>query len=335
MSSSSDTQILREPVLFNRFEVVRTLGQGAAGTVYQVKDRSQGHKLVALKVLTDMEAFDENTLRRFKDEFLVCQKIRHPNLVEAYDFFELGSAVAFSMEYISGVDLGRLFEQRHLKYEEIEPMFSDILSALHELHKQGVVHRDLKLENILVADNGVAKLSDLGLLKKPQDKGLTKTGILLGTAPYFPPEYIKRSRYDQRGDIYALGIMLWELLTHKRWLHDKRGMEAIEHLIKTKFKIPEITMTGLPEKFKKILRKALDPDPEKRYQTVLEMRDAFRNSEEQSQGKNTELKVTINIHDYAEDGLVDRASRALRIWRTPLKLLLILVLSLCAYWLIK
>ena len=130
------------------------------------------------------------------------------------------------------------------------------------------------MENILVRHDGLAKIGDLGLVKRTDTKR-TATGVLLGTAQYFPPEYIRSSTYDSRGDLYATGLALWEVLSGERWLSKKNGAEAIQHLLKTKFKVPRLTDSEIPEKYHLILECALDPNPERRFSSALEMRAAF------------------------------------------------------------
>ncbi len=276
----ANTAILRsKPALADRFEVIEVLGEGASGAVYRVSDRQQGGREVALKILLNNSAFDENTLSRFIAELRILQKVQHPNLVEAYDLIELGETIAFTMEYVPGSDLGHVFRNRKLSNDELDSIFYQVLSALDELHKHGIVHRDIKLENVLVTKDGRVKLSDLGLMKCGDFDNMTRTGILLGTAQYMPPEYVRGSMYDHRGDIYAVGLMLYELLTSKRRLSDKNGNEALEYLIKTKFQIPRITLTGLPRRYLDIIDRALDPDPNNRFQSAAEMRSSFVNIE--------------------------------------------------------
>ncbi|MCB0353845.1 MAG: serine/threonine protein kinase, partial [Bdellovibrionales bacterium] len=251
----------------------------------------------ALKVLVNDAAFDEHTLKRFQDEMRVCQEIRHPNLVEAYDLIDLGDTVAFSMEYVKGADLGSFFRQgKSLDHDELDWIFQQLLSALQELHDHGIVHRDLKLENVLIREDGVLKLSDLGLMKDLNSKGLTRAGVLLGTAQYMPPEYVKHSKYDQRGDIYATGVMLLELLVGKRRLADKPGMEAIEHLIKTKFEIPALLLEGLPRKYRHIIALATEVDPATRYQTAEAMRGDFQRGKDDFSGTSqVTLKQSVGL----------------------------------------
>lgn len=274
--TGSDTGTQEIPLLANRFRVLRSIGEGGASEVFLVEDtRNQGKK-VALKILRDEDVFDEHTRRRFWDEMTTCKALSHPNLIESYDFLELSGRFAFTMEYVEGRDLLSILGKRPLRNEDLDMIFEQVLSALAELHANGIVHRDIKLENILLRNDGQVKLSDLGLMKRLGTQGYTKPGLLLGTAQYMPPEYIKASIYDGRGDLYALGVVLLELLTGKRRLSDKPGNQILDHLMRTGFQVPDYVLEGLPKKYVTILRRALQVQPEKRYQNAQEMLADFR-----------------------------------------------------------
>jgi serine/threonine protein kinase len=171
-----------------------------------------------------------------------------------------------------------------------------ILDAIHELHSQGIVHRDLKLENILLSENGEVKVTDLGLMKRTDSHKRTRPGLILGTAQYMPPEYVKKGEFDTRGDIYALGVILLELLSRKRRLETVPDNKALEFLIKRKFIIDEQLFLGVSEGYRKIISKATAVNPAERYQSVLELRFdiiahrasggvGFTSSDSVSQGK--------------------------------------------------
>jgi serine/threonine protein kinase len=261
------------PLLLERFAVLRILGEGAAGAVYLVEDRQNKNKQVALKVLIDKEAFDEHTYQRFKSEWEVTQNLRHPNIVEAYELIELNDAIAFTMEFVPGQDLRKILDQGLIEFAKIDLIISQLLSALSYLHHNGVFHRDIKLENILITSNGHLKLSDFGLIKQDNQQKLTRTGILLGTAQYMAPEYIMRSQYTAQSDIFSVGVILYELLQSKRWLADKQGNEVITHLIQHNFEFPEIKTREIPEKYKYILANCLNTKASKRFRNAEEMKD--------------------------------------------------------------
>ncbi len=298
-ANSNKTIVERLELLAGRFEVLEALGEGAAGCVYRVLDLKQNRKQVALKVLINTQAFDEHTYQRFLDEFTVCQRIAHQNIVRAYDVIRLEHGVAFTMEYVKGRDLSKIIRVEKLRFDEIDRLFMQICSAVSELHRNSIVHRDLKLENILLTDNGEVKLVDLGLMKRlDQDKSLTRSGILLGTAQYMPPEYIKTGTYDYRSDIYALGLILYEILSGERKLAKLRGVDAIDHLMKTNFEIPKLTSRDgvpIPAKYQDILDQALDPRPARRFQSADQMKSAFNQSAINSGTKSTTNSDTATL----------------------------------------
>ncbi len=266
--------LAREPSLADRFEVMRILGHGSSAAVYQVLDRNR-NKLMALKVLTNPKAFLESTIQRFIEEFHVCQSIEHANLVRAYDLFETKNIIAFTTEYVDGADLGRIMETRQLSTAEIDLIFEQLLSALEELHKRSIVHRDIKPENLILSRDLWVKVVDLGLVKRMDEPGITKSGVILGTAQYMPPEYVRTGTHDSRGDIYACGMVLFELVSGKRRLKNYRGTEVLELLDRTDFALPPIALQGLPKKYAEIIKRAIAVDPDRRYQTAAAMRDAF------------------------------------------------------------
>jgi|GEM_PF-4118892 len=296
MATSDTTIIDQVPSLARRYRVLGTLGEGTGSAVYLVSDLQDNGKQYALKVLMNDEAFDEHTLERFKDEMRVCATLRHPNLIQAYDFIDLGDKFAFTMEYIKGNDLRTIFKSPKVDYDQIDSLLEQLLSALSELHSNDIVHRDLKLENILIREDGLLKLSDLGLMKRLGADGLTRTGVLLGTVHYMPPEYIQTYYYDHRGDIYAVGIILLELLTKKRRLSKMTGQQAIQHLLEKDFEIPKLLFHGLPKKYTYILSRALEKDMDQRYQQVDQMLTDIRGPQDGfSQGSQADMKQGLSI----------------------------------------
>lgn len=313
----ADTTIINiEPAIAARFEIIRPLGEGAAGAVYLARDLNRQGSEVALKLLLNQAAFDENTMQRFCNEWEVCQSVRHPNLVEAYDLIQLSGTVGFTMEYVPGSDLGRLCRGGKLNHEEVERIFEQVLLALQELHQHGICHRDVKLENILVRNDGVVKLSDLGLMKQQTLNQLTRTGVLLGTAQYMPPEYIKESKFDNRGDIYATGIALYEVLSGKRRLHEFNGMQAMEHLLKTNFDLPLAPLQGTPPGLLDAVVGSTKVDPRRRFQSAAEMLAVLkcRSRAVARPGASGTLRASIQICDFG--GVIESQRAASRSrWR--------------------
>lgn len=287
------TEVSRVPAITERFDVLRVLGRGAAGAVYLVREKRSGEQL-AVKVLKNPKAFDERTVDRFLQELHVCHALIHPNLVRAYELIQGPGLIAFTMEYVAGKNLLELLAGEPIPPERIDSLFAQILSGLEALHKQGIVHRDVKLENILVADDGTTKLSDLGLVKRLDGEQLTRTGILLGTAAYLPPEYISRSAYDERGDLYALGIVLYEVLQRRRFMNGVPQGRIIEERLRSQFRMPTISLDGPYAKYRSLLQRATAASPRDRYQDAAQMRAAFLGIDAASEP----LKETPQVLDF-------------------------------------
>lgn len=260
----------------DRFDIVKILGKGTAGTVYHVIDRARNNKECALKVLSDKFALDEATLQRFHDELKICSRLNHANIVQAFELVEFTDRVGYTMELIRGCDLGALLHGGKLSFSEIDSLMYQLLDAISALHEIKIMHRDIKLENIILREDGVLKLSDLGLIKKMEAKRVTQPGVLLGTPQYMPPEYIKSAWFDERSDIYACGMVLYELLSGKRRLGDKQGISAIQYLISINFTVPRLKLPADYSRYNEILDIALALSPSSRFQSAREMQGVFK-----------------------------------------------------------
>lgn len=264
MAEIDSTIIEKKRLMFGRYQLLSVLGEGAVGSVYRVYDQETNMEL-ALKVLTNDIPFDNHTLARFKDEYWILKRISHPNLIKAYDLIEQDSQIAYTMEFVDGADLCTLLNSGDINTDLALRIGSDVLSALDTLHGFGLLHRDLKLENVIIDKKGVVKLCDLGLVKSVFKKSMTRTGVLLGTAQYMAPEYIKESEYDARSDVYALGVMLFELLAGKRRLNNLQGNDVVRHLIKTNFLLPFSELQDIDPRIISIVKKATCSDADGRY----------------------------------------------------------------------
>lgn len=265
--------------LEDRFELVNALGQGTAGTVYHVRDKFRDNKEFALKILSNKMIFDKTILSRFIDELKICSKINHPNIVQAFELVEGRDCIGYTMELVNGCDLRQLLKTSKFSYAEVDQVMMQLLEGLSELHRLKIMHRDLKLENIIMTADGVVKISDLGLVKKLEGKNITTAGVLLGTPQYMAPEYIKGSWFDERSDIYSCGIILYELLSGKRRLPNKSGDDSIKHLMSTNFEIPTISVPKEHAKYYDILKYSLALSPDNRFQTAKQMQTAFAKGE--------------------------------------------------------
>jgi eukaryotic-like serine/threonine-protein kinase len=263
------------PELVERFEILRVIGKGSTGVVLHVIDRINDNTTCALKIYNPSRDFDDRSYSRFVNEIHVLRNITHKNIVRAYDQIKIGELLAYTMEYVEGTDLSLLLGKRKFSYSDIDAIMTQLLDAIEALHNHKILHRDIKLENMMLTAGDVLKLSDFGLVKHENQQRLTKAGILLGTAQYMPPEYIKHSLYEKRSEIYTVGLVLHELLAERRWLNEECGEKAVEYMLEKNFKIPLELPKETPEKYVKIIEIALSYYPDHRFQDAAQMREAL------------------------------------------------------------
>ncbi len=241
------------------YEILGLIGRGGMGAVYKARQRSLD-RLVAIKILPPlMDALGVGYVERFTNEARLLATLNHPGIVHVYDFGELpGQLLHFVMEYVDGTDVARLVaSQGRLSPEHAASITAEVCAALHCAHQAGVVHRDVKPANILVARDGRIKVADFGLAKKSdgQARDHTTMGLVMGTADYAAPESLTAGMIvDHRADLYAVGVMLYNMLTGEI----PRGVfpPVVE-------KAPEAS-----PRFDEIITKALQREPDRRYQSA-------------------------------------------------------------------
>ncbi len=200
-------------VLGIRYEIVQLLGQGGMGAVYKARDLELD-RLVALKVIRPEMAVNPEILRRFKQELILARQITHRNVIRIFDLGEADGIKFITMEYIEGQDLKSLMtEKGKLSFEETAGIIEQVCLALEAAHAEGVVHRDLKPQNIMIDKQGKAAVMDFGIARSMEPGGMTQTGMLVGTPDYMSPEQVMGEHVDARSDLFTLGVILYELLT--------------------------------------------------------------------------------------------------------------------------
>lgn len=255
-----------------RYVTVKILGQGACGRVLLLRDMKTNEDF-AIKVLEHV--LDEHTRERFLKEILVLLSIKHKNIVAAHKIVRYEDKDAYTMEYVDGMDLGSVIESgEKLDGEQIDAIMSQLLSAVAALHKKGIIHRDIKPENIMLRKDGVIKLNDLGLVKILSDNPKTDPGLILGTAHYLAPEYILAQDIGTNVDLYACGMILWELVNGDRRFKETNPEIILPQLINSGFKHPY--PKGAKRKYRYILDKALAKNETLRFKTAEEMKAAFK-----------------------------------------------------------
>ena len=255
----------------SRYKVVKLLGRGGMGAVYQVRDEEL-ERDVALKLIRPDVAQDPSALDRFKREIQLSSRITHRNVLRVYDLGETESIKYLTMQLVSGEDLSAVLKREgKLSNERILRIFRQICEGLEAAHEQGVVHRDLKPQNVMLGPEDRVYLTDFGLAKSAEQSGLTQTGAVLGTPFYMSPEQVKGGEVDRRSDIYSLGVILYQMATGKLPF---TGSTPYEVMIQRLQKPPRPAIEENPELpafLARILERCMQVDLTLRYQTVLEI----------------------------------------------------------------
>jgi eukaryotic-like serine/threonine-protein kinase len=255
-------------VLGQRYEILQLLGEGGMGAVYKARDRELD-RFVALKLIRPELASSPAILARFKQELLLAHQVTHKNVIRIYDLAEADGVKFITMEYIEGADLRRLLLTRgKLSPEEATNLIRQVCYALDAAHSVGVIHRDLKPQNIMQDKQGRILVMDFGLARSVQSEGMTQTGALVGTMEYMSPEQAMGGTLDQRSDIFALGLIFYELITGKM---PYKADTAIASLLKRSQEraIPAVDLDPtIPQGLSDIVARCLERDLNLRYQNV-------------------------------------------------------------------
>jgi predicted Ser/Thr protein kinase len=251
------TSVRRGSVVASRYEILEPLGRGGMGMVYRAHDRTLDEE-VALKVLRSEVARDADMARRFRQEIKLARKVRHANVCGIHEYGEDGDLRFIAMEFIRGVDLRQVLERRGaLPAGEAFAVAIQIADGLDAIHEAGIIHRDLKTPNIMVDDRGRIRLMDFGIAKlanREATLGATAFGVVVGTPEYMSPEQARGEKVDFRSDVYALGIVIFELFTGKVPF---RGETPIATIFKHIQEEPPLRAAALPPALVPILEKAL------------------------------------------------------------------------------
>jgi predicted ATPase/predicted Ser/Thr protein kinase len=201
-------------MLANRYQLGKELGAGGMGTVYLGTDSHNQHP-VAIKRLKN-DTLEPNLLERFRREGEALRELNHPNIVKLLDAFAEADQHYLVMEYVEGGDLNRLLDKGGIPLEQVLRLSIDLADALTRAHKLDIIHRDLKPANVLIADDGTLRLTDFGVARIGQKQRVTATNVIVGTVDYLAPESLDGSNIDVRADIWAFGVMLFEMVAGKR-----------------------------------------------------------------------------------------------------------------------
>jgi eukaryotic-like serine/threonine-protein kinase len=266
-------------VLAERYEILQMLGEGGMGAVYKAQDRELD-RIVALKVIRSELAGHPTILQRFKQELILARKITHRNVIRIYDLGVTAGMRFITMEFVEGEDLASLLAQRKFEPAEAVRILRQVCAALEAAHGEGVIHRDLKPQNIMVEADGRVVVMDFGLARSMEATGMTQAGALLGTPAYMSPEQAKGLPADSRSDIFALGIIAYQLLTGA--LPFQADTMLASMLLRTQGPPPPPVQLDptIPQPLSDIILKSLAIDPAERYQTAALLEKDLRDWEE-------------------------------------------------------
>src|SRR6266850_1323717 len=266
-------------VLGGRFEILDVLGEGGMGTVYKALDREVDH-LVALKLIRAEMAANPVILARFKQELLTARQVTHRNVIRIHDLSEVDGVKFITMEFVEGCDVRKLLlDSGKLAPEKAVEIIRQVCLALEAAHGVGVIHRDLKPQNIMQDKQGRILVMDFGLARSLETGGMTQSGALLGTLEYMSPEQAIGGHLDGRSDLFTVGLIFYELLTGKvPYKADTAVASLLKRNQERALPVSELD-PSIPKVLSDIVSKCLERDLNLRYQSAQEIQadlDAWR-----------------------------------------------------------
>ncbi|MDE6148809.1 MAG: Stk1 family PASTA domain-containing Ser/Thr kinase, partial [Ruminococcus sp.] len=257
--------------LDGRYEITELIGVGGMADVYKAIDVME-NRTVAVKILKDEFSNSEEFLRRFRNESKAIALLSHPNIVKIYDVGFTDEIQFIVMEYIDGITLKEFIDQQGvLRWKDALHFVTQILRALQHAHDKGIVHRDIKPQNIMLFSDGTIKVMDFGIARFARIDGKTLSDKTIGSVHYISPEQARGDMTDERSDIYSVGVMLYEMLTGKKPFDgDNPVAIALKHMEEEAVS-PRDIMPSIPEALEEIVIHAMEREPARRYQSAAEM----------------------------------------------------------------
>lgn len=252
-----------------KYQLIERVGQGGMAVVYRGRDTSLKRE-VAIKVLHNHLAEHQEARERFGREAHAVAKLKHENILEIHDFSGLDSDETFIVtEFIDGCTLKEFISEHPLLFPELGALIvAQVCSALAHAHGLGVLHRDVKPENIMIRNDGVVKLTDFGIAQMIDLQRMTVTGQLLGSPAYMAPEHVQGGQLDFRTDVFALGIVLYQLVTGELPFHGKNPHEILKRIADCEYPDPSRKNPRVGKELGAIIRKALQKNPDDRYADI-------------------------------------------------------------------
>lgn len=258
-------------IFANKYRIVKLIGSGGMANVYLGIDMNTGVN-VAIKILKPEFSSDEEFIRRFDAEAKSVASLNHANIVKVFGVGHEGNFRFIVQEYIEGITVKDLINQNgHLDWKNAVPIVIQIGLALDYAHQNGIVHRDIKPQNILISRDRVAKITDFGIARAASTTTITMTGVQMGSVHYFSPEQARGGNVGPQSDVYSLGVTLFEMVTGRLPFDgDSNVAIAVKHLQETP-PVPSSLMQGIPKGLDSIIAKCMQKSPERRYQTMRQL----------------------------------------------------------------
>lgn len=264
-------------VLAGRYELIEKIGDGGMAIVYKAKDRLL-KRFIAVKILKPEFVQDIKFVENFRKESHAAASLSHPNIVSIYDVGQEGNINYIVMELVSGKTLNELIkEEAPMDYRKAADIAKQVASGLSAAHKKGIVHRDVKPHNILMTEDGIAKITDFGIAKAVTNTTIVDSGKdnVMGSVHYFSPEQAKGANVDEKSDIYSLGIVLYEMLTGKVPFDGDNPVTIALMQINEPVTPPSVFNHNVPPGLERIVMKAVEKQPKNRFDSADEMIDAL------------------------------------------------------------
>ena len=287
-----------------RYHIISRLGAGGMGEVYLANDTTLGRK-VALKLLSEDLALDNERMRRFVQEAKAASALNHPNIITIYEIGDAGKRRFIAAEYIDGETLHTCLHRGPMSLHAVLDVGIQIASALQAAHEARIIHRDIKPENVMIRPDGLLKLLDFGIAKVTEPmtawshkaetattlKGGTSPGMIIGTAAYMSPEQARGKTIDGRTDIFSLGVLLYEMLTGRKPFDGETPMDIIGAILNKEPEPVGDLLEDVPHDIERIINKLLRKDRDERYQTIkdvmIDLKDVRKEMEFQDKLKLT------------------------------------------------
>src|SRR6266403_129538 len=258
-------------VLAGRYELLKLIGQGGMGAVYKARDKELD-RVVALKLIRPELAKNPEVLRRFKQELILARQVTHKNVIRIFDLGQSDGIKFITMDFVEGQNLRELLLERgKFPAEQAARVMLQICRALEAAHTEGVSHRDLKPQNVMLSPDGRVYVMDFGIARSAYLPGMTQTGALIGTPEYMSPEQARGEKLTERSDLFSLGVIFYELLTGKSPYPADAPLGTLWKRLQEKAKPPSEIDATVPKPLSDIVMNALEIEPEKRLSSAREM----------------------------------------------------------------